>query len=132
MADQIEDEAAIRKVIEQSITAFNRHDAKALYSSSIEDTEDWSGTQKGRVTLENSIAEWFEQQKTVQEKQIAEIGIIFLTPDVAIYKLALEHTGMTDEDGNPLSPTQSLVAYVFVKRDGNWLKAARFARPIGQ
>ena len=132
VADRTEDEAAIREVIEQSIAAFNRHDAKALYSSSIEETEDWSGTQKGRAALENSIAEWFEQQKAIQEKQKAEIGIIFVTNDVAIYKFNLEHTGMIDGDGNPLPPSQSLIAFVFVKKDGRWLKVARFASPIEQ
>jgi hypothetical protein len=61
---------------------------------------------------------------------LEEIGIIFFTPDVAVYKALMDNTGRVDEDGKPLPQVKWLAAVVMVKRNGQWLQAAWFTRPI--
>lgn len=59
-----------------------------------------------------------------------EIGIVFVTPDVAIYKCRDEVTGGLDADGNPRQPEKRLAAAVYVKKNGKWLWTTWFSRPI--
>lgn len=125
VADQAEDEAAIRKMVEQERAAYNKHDAKAMASSMVENIEGWTGERKGRKQL----SEYWARDK-VQSKPLDEIGIIFVTPDVAILKTRSEYSGMVDEDGKSLPPEKSLASWVLVKKNGKWLLAAFFNRPI--
>ena len=107
------------------MAAYNKHDFKAFAALHVEDFENWDGTAKGRASLEKlTLPESFEA------KLLDEIGIVFVTPDVAIYKYRFEMTGDVDAEGKPLPPTKRLSARVFVKKNGKWLHAAAFARPI--
>ena len=102
MAVQAEDEAAIRKVWEQNQAAFNNHDAKgmaALWETSL--VESWDGSAKGAARVEY-YADLFKRQPSIQSERLEEIGIIFVTPDVAVYKALMDNTGLVDEDGKPL------------------------------
>ena len=125
MADQAADEAAIRKVVEQVNTAYNKKDAKAMASGFTENFENLSGTRKGRKEL----SEYWASQKS-HYKQLDEIGIIFVTPDVAIFKERGELTGRFDADGKPQPPQKVLEAWVLVKKNGKWMVAAFFQRTI--
>ncbi len=40
------------------------------------------------------------------------------------------NTGLVDEDGKPLPQLNWLGAWVMVKKNGKWLNAAFFSRPI--
>ena len=124
MADQAADEAAIREVVKQANAAFNNHDAKAMAAFDVENIESWDGKRKGRKQL----SEWFASMKG-QYKQLDEIGITFVTPDVAIFKEYGENTDRLDADGKPLPPQKALEAWVLVKKNGKWLGAAIFTRP---
>ena len=128
--DQAAEEAAIRKVLEQSLAAYNGHDAKAYAALLTENFENWEGDRKGRAATEKMLTERFERQKDRQAKLLDEIGIIFVTPDVAIFKMRGEFTGMLDADGKPLPPLKRLIAHVYVKKNSRWLRAAWFGRPI--
>ena len=130
MAVQAEDEAAIRKVWEQNQAAFNNHDAKgmaALWETSL--VESWDGSAKGAARVEY-YADLFKRQPSIQSERLEEIGIIFVTPDVAVYKALMDNTGLVDEDGKPLPQLKWLGAWVMVKKNGEWLSAAFFSRPI--
>ena len=124
MADQAADEAAIREVVKQCNAAYNKKDAKAMASFLVKNFENWPGTSKGR----KQVSEYLASQKG-QYKQLDEIGIIFVTPDVAIFKEHGENTGGLDADGKPLLPQKVLESWVLVKKDGKWLGAAVFNRP---
>jgi uncharacterized protein (TIGR02246 family) len=130
LADQAEDEAAIREAVKQSFAAYNAHDAKAFVALRTEDYENWVGTTKGREARAKDLTGTFERQKSIRAKQLEEIGIIFVTPDVAIYKQRIEVTGSVDGDGKPLPPARSLAAGVWVKQGGRWLESTFFSRPI--
>ena len=130
MADQAEDEAAIRKVVEQVYAALNKHDAKAMGALYVDDFENWSGSIKGRVAWEKNLSELFENSKDSQWKQLEEIAIIFVTPDVAIYKDRHELSGWVDADGQQLPPLKRLWGGMFAKKNGKWLIAGQFIRRI--
>ncbi len=125
-----EDEAAIRKVVEQVTAAFNNHDGKGMGAlSEISLGENWDGSYKWTAESDNMVALW-KQQPSIQNHILEEIGIIFFTPDVAVYKALMDNTGRVDEDGKPLPQVKWLAAVVMVKRNGQWLQAAWFTRPI--
>ena len=127
MADQAEDEAAIRKVFEQINAAFNNHDAKGMFALVDESVESWDGSRKGAANFEY-YADMFKRMPSIKSNFLEEIGIIFLTPDVAVYKAFMDNTGLVDEDGKRLPQLKWLGAWVMVKRNGKWLSAAFFSR----
>jgi ketosteroid isomerase-like protein len=122
--DQNAEEAAIRTVLEQLLTAYNNHDAKTYVSLLTETHESWEGGLKGRAAWERYLTEYFEDQEGTKANPGEEIGLFFVTPEVAIYKGRAEFTGDIDEDGKPLPATRTLVAMVFVKKNEKWLRAA--------
>ncbi len=130
VADQAEDAAAIMKMLVQSDVFINKKDAKALAGLMDEVNEDWDGSNKGRAAQEKASAEFMKNQKAYQYKALDEIGLIFVTPDVAIFKEYGEWSGYVDENGKTLPPGKGLYAGVVVKRNGKWLIAAEFTRPI--
>ena len=130
-ADQAADEAAIREASKKIEAAFNAHDAKASVAMYDETIEMWDGTYKGRAEQEKAYVEYFKSGlKNAKMTPLEEIGIVFVTPDVAIHKMRREMTGMVDEDGKAMPDAKHIHARVFVKRDGKWLLAAYFSNPI--
>jgi uncharacterized protein (TIGR02246 family) len=130
MADQAEDAAAIRKVREKRIATYNTKNLALVEETIAEDAEDWLGEAKGRDAGKRAIAELFEGRwKNLRITQLEEIGIIFVTPDVAIFKSRQEYSGMVDEEGRAITAYQALFAEVYVKRDGKWLAHSWYWRP---
>jgi uncharacterized protein (TIGR02246 family) len=127
--DQAAEEAAIRDVAKQIDTTWNAHDAKACAALNDEKYENWDGTVKGPAADEKMMAELFQRQPDIQRKMLNEIGIVFVTQDVAIYKFRIEYTGWID-DGNSQPPMKYLRALVLAKRNGKWLFVTPFNRPI--
>ena len=132
VAGQAEDEAAIRKVMEQAYTFANEHDARGLTGLLTEKWEDWGGVRKGRAAWEKYWSELWARQEEAQGKMLEEIGIIFVSPNVAIFKAIDETTGMLDAGGKPLPSRKDLNAHVLVKKDGAWLFVAVFNRTMGE
>jgi ketosteroid isomerase-like protein len=130
MADKAEDEAAIRKAVEQLFAAMHKHDAKAYGALCAENFETWEGDVKGRAAMEKLMSDTFATAKDIQFELLDEIGIVFAAPDVAIYKHTDKITGALDDDEEPLPPFKRLSARVFVKQNGNWLFATHFYRTI--
>lgn len=130
MADQAADEVAIRKTMEQLYAAYNNHDAKAYAAHCDEIIENWDGSDKGRAAFEKTAAKFLERQKDYHVKPLEEIGIVFVTPDVAIYKVRDEMSGELDAAGKALPPFKMIRARVLVKKNGKWLYAATFSRRI--
>jgi hypothetical protein len=72
----------------------------------------------------------FKRMPSIKSNHLGEIGIIFVTPDVAVYKARMDNTGLVDEDGKALPQLKWLGAWVMVKKNGKWLSAAFFSRLI--
>lgn len=130
MADQAEEEAAIREVMEQFFAEANKHDIKSALSLCVEDLENWTGSMKGRAAFEKYYTEFWGRNKDRQYELLDEIGIVFVTPDVAIYKYRDKATGGLDADGKPNPPQKRLNADVYVKKNGKWLTHSWYWRPI--
>ena len=124
------DEAAIRTVMEKRKAAFNAKDAQAYAVLHVESFENWLGTVKDRAAFEKDRSERFERQKNEKRELLNEIGIVFVTPEVAIYKGRMEYAGWVDADGKIAPPGKRLLARVLVKKQGQWLIAATFGRSI--
>ncbi len=128
--DQAAEEAAIRKVSKQYFAAYNKHDADALAAWFVEDLENWKATQRSLADLIQVWTKSWERQPDGQLGFGEEIGIIFVTPDVAIHKYIENYLGNLDADGKPLPPSKGIAADIYVKKNGKWLCAAFFNRPI--
>jgi len=117
----VEDEAAIRKVVEQLYAALNKKDIKAAFALCDENFENYPGTLKGREANEKAWEPIFATRfKDVQYKQFEEIGIQFITPNVAIYKDRYDFSGALDKEGNTMPSTKWSNAHVLLKKDGKW------------
>ena len=130
MADQSEDEAAIRQVALQILDGYSTGTPGTVVELFAEDWENWEGTIKGRAAWEEYATELLQRRKGVKFKQLEEIGIVFVTSDVAIYKQIVEMSGGIDEDGKLRQPAKILYAVVYVKKGGKWLQSSYFGRPI--
>ena len=131
VADQADDEAAVRKVTEKLLAAWNAHDGKAVISVVHENYENWMGTIKGRAASEKDNEELLAGPwKNAQFELLDEIGIVFVTPEVAIYKGRYSNSGIVDEDGETVPPAKFLWAGVWLKKGGNWLLATNFSRTM--
>ena len=130
--DQAAEETAVRTTMDKMYAAANKPDVDAYTSLIDEDFESWDGSVKGLAAWRESISGSWERQNEIQYKPMEEIGIRFMTPEVAIFKLYDEVTGAVDADGKPLDPFKRQVARVFVKKNGRWLYAALFLQRISE
>ena len=126
-ADQTADEAAIRETMKKGIDGLNKHDIKAHLSTLTEDYEDWTGSMKGLKAREEYFTERWKWDKNAKYNVVEEIGIIFVSPDVAIYKARCESTGLVEKDGTPRPKNEWIGAWVLVKKSGDWLITASFS-----
>ena len=130
LADQAADEADVRATYQKLVTAFNNHDAKAMMSMAADVIESWGGGSKGRAARGKFFSDYFAKSK-IKCEVLGEIGVVFVSPEVAIYKVHEKYTGLIDDDGNPIAtPESEIVVNVFAKQNGKWLWAARFSRAI--
>jgi len=93
---------------------------------------DESGFDRALLTfvLAEYMADFWAKNKDRHYELLEEIGIVFVTPDVAIFKSREELTGGIDANGKPREPARRLQAYVCVKTESGWRFAASFSRTI--
>ncbi len=131
VAQNAADEAAVREAIEKLVATYNSKDVKAMVALLDETSVPWESGVKGtREGQEQYFTEVFATQKDVKSKITKEVGIVFVTPDVAIYKAYADVTGIVDDDGKAMPLAKFLGAWLMVKKGGNWLMAAYYGRPI--
>ena len=144
VAQSTADEAAIREANEQRIAAWHAKDVKAYLAFYDDDcTQDWTGgpcmaeiresgefpeawkTGAGRWdTSGTTCMNCHNANANAKIKVDKEIGIAFITPDVAILRYTTENTGFLDADGKPVPPGKLQYATVYGKKDGKWLIAS--------
>ena len=124
------DEAAVRKAVEKLVATYSSHDTKTLLTLIDETIAAWEDSEQGKAAEEKRLREGFNNQKNMRVKLAQEIGIVFVAPDVAIYKAHVDVTGLAGEDGKPQPPMKRLNAWVMKKKDGDWLLAAIFSRLV--
>jgi hypothetical protein len=95
-----------------------------------ESFETWEGDMKGLAAREKYWEERYKTQKDSSTNVSDVIGVIFVTPEVAIWKAKLEALNMLGDDGKLIPATKFLMASVLAKKNGKWLEVASFSRPI--
>ena len=116
--DQSADEAAIRKMVDSYVQAFNRHDAESLADHWSPDAVYLNRTTGKEVVGRSAIAEQFKALLTDQPKLKVEVNvesIQFISPTVAV-----EH-GKTKLLAPNAEPEEIDYTAVDIKRDGKWL-----------
>ena len=116
--DQSGDEAAIRKMVDSYVEAFNRHDAESLADHWSPDAVYLNRTTGEEVVGRSAIAEQFRALLKDQPKLKVEVNvesIQFISPTVAV-----EH-GKTKLLAPNAEPEEIDYTAVDVKRDGKWL-----------
>jgi uncharacterized protein (TIGR02246 family) len=117
-ADQAEDEAAIRKMVESYTAAFNKRDAKAVAAHWLPEAVYFDpDTRKqivGREAIQKHFAEEFADVKGAKLTVTVE-SIRFISPSVALE----QGRAIVTEPGK--DPSKSRYSAIHVKRDGKWL-----------
>ena len=78
MADQAEDEAAIRAAMEQIAACYNAHDAKACAALIDEDFQNWEGTVKGRADAEKNSSHRNSSRIRTSKRKFSKLSALFL------------------------------------------------------
>lgn len=117
-ANQVDDEAAIRKSDAAYIEAYNKQDAKALAAlwspEAVYVDPDTGNEIIGREAIEKEFAETFSNQKN-SKLEIKAHAIKFLSPSVAV------ESGAARIIRPDAQPDESNYSALFVKQGGKWL-----------
>ncbi len=124
-ADQKEDEATIKKVVVDIFDTWNAKDGKGMAAHFEDGTINFLGAGKSK-DFENAANNRRPDNKA---KLIEEMGVVFLTPDVAIERRITEYSAATLPDGKT-SLVWNRTASVLMKKNGKWIIVAQFARPM--
>jgi hypothetical protein len=115
--------------MKKSIQGLNDHDIQTHLSTIVPKYETWSG--KGdHKSREERFTEMWKWQKNVKHKVIKESGISFITSNVALYKARCESTGEIEKDGTPIPRNEWQGVWILTKKNGKWIIAAWYTRPI--
>jgi len=118
-----EDELAIRRVIVQTMEAFNAHDASAFvrfYTPDADLVTVRGEVVRGSAAIERWLASIFATRAgSVTVRQI-EVTVRFVKPDVAVAHVTNELSGLIDAQRHRLPPHRELSVRIFVKTAGAW------------
>ena len=118
MADREQDEDVIRGVISEINATYTRQDAEAMAALLAEDFETWDGI-KGRKNVSEAWA-----NENVHYRQLEELGIRFITDEVAIFRELGEVWDAADSNPSAPEKRQYIESWVLVKRNGKWTPTA--------
>ena len=123
LANQADDEKAIKDIQVQWDDAWNRHDVQALSSLVAEDVRfvNVAGLLlKSRAEFQQHQARIHAMQMKESVRTVTATEIKFVTPDIAIAHVSWGIRGDKDPDGAPRQPRHGVMMQVLEKRDGKW------------
>lgn len=130
-ADLEAEEQAVREVAQAVLAAYENRDSKTMVDMCDEPFMNLGTVFRGRDSMQATFEAFFAGLGATRLNILEEIGLEFVTPEVAILQTRFEFTNRPpDADGNPQPPEQYYDANVYVKKDGRWLRKAAFLRPI--
>ncbi len=122
------DEEAVRDVVNQTTTAWNSRDAKALASLYSEDA-DYVNSRGQRVVGREKIEIWLRARfqlptyRDSNHKRLS-ISVRFLSPTCAIADSTWEMSNVKNEAGNVLPVRKGNSTMIVIQTNGRWLIAA--------
>lgn len=118
VADQAQDEAAIRKSIANYVAAFNRGDAKAIaamWSPAAVYTNRYTGEQvSGRENIEKELISIFESSKGIKV-EVDVTSVKFMSPSVAVEEGVARVIRPGEE------PDETVYSSVYIRSGDGWL-----------
>jgi uncharacterized protein (TIGR02246 family) len=123
MASTDSDAAAIRQIIDDFVSAFNRHDATGWAMPFAEDGDftNVSGlTKHGRKEVEERFKVLFAGPLKNAHRTATVRHIRFATPDVAFADAEWSLEGSVAADGSVNPVRKGIFTWVMVKQDGRW------------
>ncbi len=121
------EETAVRDHCAEFVTAWNKHDAKAMAATWSEDgslINPFGRIASNRADVEKILSEEHNTVMRGTTYTATTIGVQFVAPNVAVTDWSSVITGMHDPKGAELPPFKHHVAIVVVKKDGKWTTAA--------
>jgi uncharacterized protein (TIGR02246 family) len=115
--------AAIRKVVDDFVGAFNRHDAHGWAIPFGEDADftNVSGlTRHGQKEVEERFKELFAGPLKDAHRTATVRHVRFVRPDVAAVDAEWELVGSRAADGSENPVRKGIFTWVMVKQDGRW------------
>ena len=122
-----EDEATIRKVIEEMTDAFNNHDGKAaarMYTVDARFVSVRGDLMNGQAGIEKGLSGILTTRAKNATQRTMDVKVRFIRPDVALANVTNELSGLVAPDGHALPAHQEMSLRVFVKDAGVWQVAA--------
>jgi len=126
------EEEAIREALEEILVAYGNYDGKAMSELSHDPFIMYEGVFEGRSSIDSLWENLLRMWKTQKVVPLEDLGVHFLTPDVAIWRGSSEFVDRLDAEGQPLPPQQVVGATVFVKTEGKWRRACAFVKPMAE
>jgi uncharacterized protein (TIGR02246 family) len=123
-----QDQAAIRKLMEDLTVAWNKHDVASFSMVFAEDADftNWRGTLRihGREAIKDAHIDGFTGMFRKSKLTVTDTHIRFFAPDVAAVQCEWELVGTIDYDGKgTVPPRKYFPLMVAAKEKGNWLIA---------
>lgn len=118
--------AAVRKVIDEFVGAFNTHDAHGWAAPFAEDgdfTNVTGLTKHGRKEVEERFKVLFAGPLKDAHRTATVRHIRFVKPDVAAVDAEWELAGSRAADGSENPVRKGIFTWVMVKQDGRWMFA---------
>jgi len=122
-SDHSADDQAVAKLLEDTQTALNNHDAKAMAETWATDGDLRAPTGelvKGRAKIEKYWTDRFAGMFKNLKVTVHAGDTRYLGANVAIGNGSADVSGATSPDGKELPPYTVLVTNVLVKRNGSW------------
>jgi uncharacterized protein (TIGR02246 family) len=133
LKSDVENEAKIRKLYEQFVAAWNKHDPKAMAALWVEDGDDVEpdgNVAKGRDEIEKLFT--LEHKSVMKNSKLALTvnSVWFITATVALVDGTYELDGIVAPDGKAIPPRKGRLSSILLyERDRWWVAASRLMIP---
>lgn len=127
LKSDVMNEEAIRKLYDQFIAAWNKHDAKGMAAMWVEDgdeVEPDGHVAKGRAELTKMLGMQHESVMKKTKLTLTIDSVWFVSADVALVDGTYEVAGIVAPDGKELPPRKGRLSSILLNERGKWSIAA--------
>ena len=134
LKSDVKNEDAIRKLYEQFVAAWNKHDPKGMAAMWVEDGDDVEPDghmAKGRTDVEKLFTA--EHQTVMKSTKLALTidSVWFIDANLALVDGSYELSGIVAPDGKQLPPRKGRLSSILLQERGRWwVAASRLMIPV--